>query len=96
MRVGFIAVAIVLAVWALWSRWPQVVAAAGRLDPGYLVGAALATVANLVLTGLAWRALLADLGARLPVGLAARGRSPARSAGGRARSGRAARSRARG
>jgi glycosyltransferase 2 family protein len=70
--VGFIVVAVGLAVWALWSRWPQVVVAVQRLEPGYLVAAALATVANLVLTGLAWRALLADLGARLPVGLAAR------------------------
>jgi glycosyltransferase 2 family protein len=71
-RIGFIAVAVGLAVWALWSRWPEVVRAGGRLDPGHLAAAALAAVANVVLTGLAWRALLADLGARLPVGLAAR------------------------
>jgi uncharacterized membrane protein YbhN (UPF0104 family) len=72
VRVGFVAVAVGLAVWALWSRWEDVVAAASRLDPGHLVLAGVATVANLLLTGLAWRALLADLGARLPVGLAAR------------------------
>jgi uncharacterized membrane protein YbhN (UPF0104 family) len=70
--VGFIVVAVALAVWALWSQWPQVVSAVTRLDARYLVAAALATVANLVFTGLAWRAVLADLGARLPVALAAR------------------------
>src|SRR3954465_8260872 len=71
-RVGFVAVAVGLAVWALWSRWPEVVSALHRLDARDLVLAALATLLNAVLTGLAWRALLADLGARLPVGLAAR------------------------
>ena len=72
VRIGFLAVAVALAVWALWSRWPEVVAAVQRLDLTNLVLAALATLLNAVLTGLAWRALLADLGARLPVGLAAR------------------------
>jgi glycosyltransferase 2 family protein len=71
-RVGFVVVAVGLAVWALWSRWPDVVSAARRLDATDLVLAALATVLNALLTGLAWRALLADLGARLPFGLAAR------------------------
>src|SRR3954464_7739660 len=71
-RVGFVAVAVGLAVWALWSRWPEVVSALHRLDARDLVLAALATLLNAVLTGLAWRALLADLGARLPLTLAAR------------------------
>jgi uncharacterized membrane protein YbhN (UPF0104 family) len=71
-RVGFVAVAVGLAVWALWSRWPEVVSALHRLDARDLVLAALATLLNAVLTGLAWRALLADLGFRLPIGLAAR------------------------
>lgn len=71
-RIAFVAVALGLAVWALESRWTEVVSAVGRLSAGWLAAAALATVANLVLTGLSWRVLLADLGARLPVGLAAR------------------------
>ncbi len=71
-RVAFVVVAVGLAVWALWSRWPDVVRAVHRLDGRYLAAAAVATVANLVLSGLAWRALVADLGARLPYGLAAR------------------------
>jgi uncharacterized membrane protein YbhN (UPF0104 family) len=72
VRIGFMAVAAALAIWALSSRWSEVVAAAGRLQPAYLVGAGIASVCNVVVTGLAWRALLADLGGRLPVGLAAR------------------------
>jgi glycosyltransferase 2 family protein len=72
IRVGFLAVAVGLAVWALWSRWPEVVSAVQRLDAAHLVLAALATMLNAILTGLAWRALLADLGARLPLTLAAR------------------------
>ncbi len=72
VRVGFVAVAIGLAVVALWSRWPDVVQAVHRLDARYLVVAVVATVGNLALSGLAWRALVADLGARLPLGLAAR------------------------
>jgi glycosyltransferase 2 family protein len=71
-RVAFVAVAVGLALWALWSRWPEVVSAVQRLDARDLVLAALATMVNAILTGLAWRALLADLGARLPVSLAAR------------------------
>src|SRR3954451_740301 len=71
-RVGFVAVAVGLAVWALWSRWPEVVSALHRLDARDLVLAALATLLNAVLTGLAWRGVLADLGFRLPIGLAAR------------------------
>jgi uncharacterized membrane protein YbhN (UPF0104 family) len=72
IRVGFLTVAVGLAVWALWSRWPEVVSAVQRLDAAHLVLAALATMLNAMLTGLAWRALLADLGARLPLNLAAR------------------------
>ena len=72
VRVGFVAVAVGLAVWALWSRWPEVVSAVHRLDARDLVLAALATLVNAVLTGLAWRALLADLGARLPLDVATR------------------------
>jgi hypothetical protein len=71
-RVGFVVVAVGLAVWALWSRWPDVVQAAGRLDPWYLAAAAAATAANIVCVGLAWRAIVTDLGARLPLGLLAR------------------------
>ena len=71
-RIGFVVVAVGLAVWALWSRWDAVVLAARRLDPVWLVAAAVATLANLAAVGVAWRALVIDLGARLPLGLTAR------------------------
>jgi uncharacterized membrane protein YbhN (UPF0104 family) len=72
LRWGFAVVAITLAVWAIAGRRTEVVAALGRLQARYLVLAAAATAANLVLTGLAWRALLIDLGSRLPLPAAAR------------------------
>jgi uncharacterized membrane protein YbhN (UPF0104 family) len=72
VRVGFVLVAVALAVWALWSRWPDVVQAVHRLEPAWLAAAAVATLGNLVLVGFAWRALVADLGAKLPLALAAR------------------------
>jgi uncharacterized membrane protein YbhN (UPF0104 family) len=71
-RVAFGLVAVGLAIWALASRWGQVVDALHRMQGRWLLAAAVATVANLVLTGLAWRAVLADLGSRLPLAAAAR------------------------
>ncbi len=72
VRWGFAVVATVLAVWAITSRWDAVVAALGRLDVRYLLAALAATLANTALTGMAWRALLIDLGSRLPLPAAAR------------------------
>ncbi len=72
VRWGFAVLATVLAVWAITSRWDQVVAALARLDVRYLVAAGAATLANAGLTGMAWRALLTDLGSRLPLAAAAR------------------------
>ncbi len=71
-RWGFGIIATTLAVWAVLSRREQVVTAVERLDWRYLVLAALATLFNLALTGMAWRALLIDLGSRLPIAAAAR------------------------
>jgi len=71
-RIAFGVVAVGLAVWAVAGRWHQVVDALGRMQGRWLVLAVLATVGNLLLTGLAWRAILADLGSRLPVAAATR------------------------
>jgi hypothetical protein len=71
-RIVFGLVAVGLAVWAIASRREQVVDALLRMQGRWLLVAALATVANLLLTGMAWRTLLADLGSRLPLGVAAR------------------------
>jgi len=71
-RIAFGVVALALAVWAVASRWEQIVDALLRMQGRWLLAAAVATLANCVLTGLAWRALLTDLGSHLPWGAAAR------------------------
>jgi hypothetical protein len=71
-RVGFGLVAVALAVWAIWSRREEVVDALLRMQGRWLLAAALATFANLALTGMTWRAILADLGSRLPLPASAR------------------------
>lgn len=71
-RWGFLTVAVGLALWALVSRWSEVVQALGRLDLGLVTAAAAVTAVQLMVTGMVWRALLADLGSPLPLPLAAR------------------------
>lgn len=71
-RWGFGVVATALAVWAVASQWTEVVAAAGRLRPEWLVLALVATVGNACLAGMVWRSVLTDLGSRLPLTASAR------------------------
>jgi uncharacterized membrane protein YbhN (UPF0104 family) len=71
-RVVFGVVAVGLAVWAVASRWDQVTGALHRMQGRYLLAAALATLANLLLTAMSWRSVLSDLGSRLPLAAAAR------------------------
>ncbi len=71
-RWSFLVLAAALALWALAGRRQEVVDALARIDLGHVVAAALATLANIALTGMAWRELLADLGSRLPLPVAAR------------------------
>jgi len=71
-RAAFGLVAVGLAGWAIASRRELVVDALLRMQGRWLLVAALATLANLVLTWMAWRAVLADLGSRLPFRPAAR------------------------
>jgi uncharacterized membrane protein YbhN (UPF0104 family) len=71
-RVGFAVVAVGLAVWAVASRREQVVDALLRMQGRWLLVAGLSTLANLLLTGMAWRAILTDLGSRLPLRAATR------------------------
>ena len=68
--VGGLAVA--LAVWAVASEWSEVTAALESLDPEAVLLALLATVANVALAGVVWRTVLADLGSRVPLQVAAR------------------------
>jgi glycosyltransferase 2 family protein len=71
-RIVFGAVAVALAVWAIASRRDEVVHALARMQGRWLLAAGVATLGNLAFTGLAWRAVLADLGSRLPPAAAAR------------------------
>jgi glycosyltransferase 2 family protein len=71
-RICFALVAVGLALWAVGSRWSEVLAAGRRLDPLTLLAAVALTVLNVVAVGLGWWTALADLGSRLPLGPAAR------------------------
>jgi uncharacterized membrane protein YbhN (UPF0104 family) len=72
VRWGFGLVAAALAVWAVLARRSEVADAIGRLSVGWLLLGLLATVANAACAGLLWNTVLRDLGARLPVPVAAR------------------------
>jgi uncharacterized membrane protein YbhN (UPF0104 family) len=72
VRWGFGLVAVALAVWAVVARRDEVLHALGRLQPGWLALALVATLANAGTAGLMWRRLLVDLGSRLPLTTAAR------------------------
>lgn len=66
VRVGFVVVALAGAVYASVRDWHQIVPALARLSPGTLLVAAVANVLYLLCTMASWRAVLADLGSRLP------------------------------
>jgi uncharacterized membrane protein YbhN (UPF0104 family) len=61
-RAVFISLTVGLAVWAVASRWSQVVDAFGRLSAGWVILALAATAVNLVFVAFMWRAALDDLG----------------------------------
>ncbi len=63
---AFLAVAVGLAVYAVWATWDDLVEAAGRLSPGTVIASLVLTVAYVLCTLVAWRAVLADLGSPLP------------------------------
>jgi uncharacterized membrane protein YbhN (UPF0104 family) len=72
VRWAFVVAAVALAVWAVWDQWPQVSDSLDRLGAGPLAASAVCGMLGLLASLLAWRALLADLGSRLPVRAAAR------------------------
>lgn len=63
---AFLAVAVGLAVYAVWATWDDLVDAAGRLSLGTVAASVVLTVAYVLSTLVAWRAVLADLGSPLP------------------------------
>jgi uncharacterized membrane protein YbhN (UPF0104 family) len=72
VRWAFGALAVALAVWAVTSEWSEVTAALRRLDLREVLLALLATIANVALAGMVWRTVLADLGSRVSLPVAAR------------------------
>jgi glycosyltransferase 2 family protein len=72
LRAGFLLLALALAVAYLWRDREAVADAWTRLDARSLALAALLSLANVALSGASWRAVLADLGSRLPPSAAAR------------------------
>jgi uncharacterized membrane protein YbhN (UPF0104 family) len=72
LRVGFLALALVLAVGYVWRDRSAIADAWSRLDAGSVVLAGVLSLANVALSGASWRAVLGDLGSRLPWRAAAR------------------------
>ena len=72
VRVGFLLVALALAVTYVVRDRAQIAGASARLDAGTVALALALSVANVALSGASWRAVLADLGSALPWRAAAR------------------------
>jgi uncharacterized membrane protein YbhN (UPF0104 family) len=72
LRAGLLVVAAGLAVFGVASQWTQVHAALARLAGLDVACAALCVIAGLGCMMMAWRALLADLGSKLPLPAAVR------------------------
>jgi glycosyltransferase 2 family protein len=72
LRAALLALVLAFCGYGLFTEWPQVRIALGRLEWYSVAGAALAAVAGSGCLMLAWRAVLADLGSRLPVPTAIR------------------------
>jgi uncharacterized membrane protein YbhN (UPF0104 family) len=72
VRIGFLAVAVTLAVVALVREWSEVSAALSRLSVAAWLASVPLVLAGLGASMLSWRAVLADLGSPLPVPTAAR------------------------
>ncbi|GAA4769327.1 lysylphosphatidylglycerol synthase domain-containing protein [Microbacterium gilvum] len=62
VKVVFLVVALGFAAWFVASNWGQIVAALAGMPPWTIAVSAAASIAYVVLTLLAWRAVLADLG----------------------------------
>jgi len=72
LRAGLLAVALAFCGLGLAADWPQAHMALSRLHPSSVAGAFVAAVAGFGCMIMAWRAILTDLGARLPVPAAVR------------------------
>jgi uncharacterized membrane protein YbhN (UPF0104 family) len=71
-RLAFGGLLVALAIYAVASEWSDVRSALGQLDARWVVLAVASTVANVALAGMVWRTILADLGSKLSLPVAAR------------------------
>ncbi len=71
-RIAFGVLLVALAAWAVASEWHDVRLALRQLELRWVVVAVLATIVNVALAGMVWRTVLADLGSRLRLSIAAR------------------------
>jgi hypothetical protein len=71
-RAALLAVILAFCAYGLVEEWPQVQPWIGRLHVYSIAGSVVAAMAASACMMLAWRTLLADLGSRLPVPIAAR------------------------
>lgn len=67
VRVAFLALVVAAAVYAVVSEWDSIVAAMSGMSIWLLLGSLASGLVYVVLTMLAWRVLLADMGTRLPL-----------------------------
>jgi hypothetical protein len=67
LRLAVLAVIVVVVAAVIAGQWRSVRPLLGRLDPATVGGAAAAVFGGIYATFLSWRAVLADLGAPLPV-----------------------------
>jgi len=72
VRRVFVVLALGAAVWAVASQWDQVRGAVTALPLGTVLLALVVSLVYVFLTMMSWRAVLGDLGSRLPLRVAAR------------------------
>lgn len=65
LKIAFLVVTLALCIWALASQWNQVVAAAARVSPGTLALSFMAGLVYVLMTFLAWRAVLSGFNVSL-------------------------------
>ena len=72
IRIGLLAVALGLAGLALANRWSEVGDHLSELRPGTLIGASALVMVSVFAAMMSWRALLSDMGSRLPIAASSR------------------------
>ncbi|MDQ2750922.1 MAG: flippase-like domain-containing protein [Actinomycetota bacterium] len=72
VRLGLLVLAMAFGAYFVASRWGRLSSILGRMDPRAVIASVILAAAGTLLGMMGWRAMLADLGARLPVSMATR------------------------